>query len=463
MLWFGRLRQVMALVVALGLAAGCEPDITEGPLDRASGALETTGYTGSALGAPDYALVLTGEGATSGVPLSATVEIDVVDAQTARLVVTNTSPAGSSSEPGGPVLTRLGFNLADGPSAGCLVVSADGRFALARRVQPFCGSGGDRFQYSLDASNPAPENGIAREESLTIELSIPAGCAATFSRDTFAAAPETASDGEPTQWAAKFQVVGPGGEDSGCAQGVPEDPREPEYIWSEFIATAAEIAALPSLYAAADTRAGSVELNYNGSFGFDSPWTDQPYQAGILTMRNGRGAIVEQWLLNRRWAPAVLDADGCSVGTTVPQCWVWNPLGAASAAVPTYAGDSNDGFDPGSAQRVTVSAETTIDAGGAPDDNSAQWLRVTWEDPSGIATARLHLRLHYDANLDGTLVGDPIVSLYRVRWPGDGPDLAEDFVNVLVETETAVTVEVNVQDAVDHVWDTYLGLPGYLP
>lgn len=464
-------RWFLGVGLLLVLAGACEGGARPESYGRLSAALSAPAETLAAgtlvdasPAAPAYALDLSGAGAASGAPLAATVAIYLDDARTARLVVTNTSLASSSTEPGAPVLTRLGFNLADGPDPGCLDVAVDGgRFVLATRVQPLCGSGGDRFQYSLDARNPASKSGIARDESLTIVLTLRAACAGRFDRAMFADARETASAGVLTQWAAKFQVVGPGGEDSGCAQGVPVEEREPVYIWSEFIATAAEVQPLPSLYAASDTRAGSVELNYNGGYGFDGVTSDPAYAAGIATLRNGRGAIVEQWLLNRRWAPAQLDPDGCSLTTLYPQCWVWGDGGPAAATIPTWVADSNEGFDPESTQRVTVRAETAIEDDGAPEDNSAQWFRVTWEDPSGIATARMNLRLHFDANLDRTFVGDPFLPLYRVRFPGDGPDVTAPVVHVIAVTETSVTVEVNVQDAIDFVWDEYLGLPGYLP
>lgn len=447
---------VFAAAALILLTAACE---TEGARSfaQSTAALASGGVT----------VALSGAGSASGAPLSALVEIDVLDASSARILVTNTAPATSSTVPGAPILTRVGFNLADGPDAACLsLATPDGRFAMARRVQPFCGRTpklGAMFAYGFDAENPAPATGIERDEALAFVLSVDPACGYALTPSSFTDAPSSPSGGVLTQWVAKFQVVGEGGEDSGCAGGDTSEAPEPEYIWSEFIATGAEVTPLPSVFRADDTRAGSVELNYNGGYGFNDLIGDAPFTAATANLRNGAGVILEQWQVNRFYAPHNLDADGCSTTTAIPQCWAWGEGGPVTVALPTHVADSNEGFDPGSADRVTVRAETTVDDGGAPTDNSAQWFTITWEDPSGLDADRMNLRLHFDANLNRTLGDDPIYSLFRVRFPGDGPDFVSPVVNVVAVTATSVTVEVNVQDAIDYVWDLYLGLPGYLP
>jgi hypothetical protein len=454
-LYSGRATLVFAAVLSL-LVAGC--DSTASP----SG-LETTA---GALGSPDHVSYLAGFGAESGAALSGVVEVYVESGTTARLVVTNTSPAESSTEPNGPVLTRLAFNLLGGPAASCFAVASDGRFALARRVQPLCGANpqlGAPFAYSLDAVNPAPSKGIARGESLEILLTVTGGCGFAFTEEAFDLAPTSPSGGQLTQWAAKFQVVGPGGEDSGCAQGTTPPEREIEYVISEFIATAAEVQAAPSLFRELDTRAGSIEANFYGGklVGFTS---DAPFTSGILALRNGAGNLIEQWQVNRMAQPFNLDPNGCKLVTTSTtqylQCWVKNFLAPVQVAVPTTVADSNAGFDPESPTRVTISGLAEIDATGDPTDNSAQWLTITWEDPVDINTARMNFRLHFDANFNG-LADDPIYPLYRVRF--GTPDIHEPFVIVVAQTATSVTVTVNVQDAMDFVWDKYLDIDGYLP
>jgi len=223
---------------------------------------------------------------------------------------------------------------------------------------------------------------------------------------------------------------------------------------------------LPSLYRDVDTRAGSIELNHYGSHltGFT---TDAPYTSGIVGLRNGAGNLIEQWQLNRVVRPANLDANGCKVVTPADpakpayeQCWPQSFAAPLTVTVPIHAGDSNDFFDPESTVRVTVSATSTIDPTDNPTDNSAQWFTITWADPNGLAGDRMNLRLHFDANFNG-LQDDPLYPLFRVRF--GTPDIHEPIVVVVAQSDTSLTVQVNVQDAIDFVWDQYLGIPGYLP
>lgn len=97
------------------------------------------------------------------------------------------------------------------------------------------------------------------------------------------------------------------------------------FTWSEFIATAADLNGLPSTLADPDSRGGSVELNFNGWWDFRGEWADPPYEAAILTLRNGASAVLEQWHLNRFAPPgstptgATRPASGPSAGSTPPQ------------------------------------------------------------------------------------------------------------------------------------------------
>lgn len=129
----------------------------------------------------------------------------------------------------------------------------------------------------------------------------------------------------------KFQVVGAGGEDSGCSYGdatVVTNPSQPVvYYLSELVASAAEgWLELPTVAGGANvTAAGSVEYNTFGGYGNGGvvPNTnmDPAYQAGIITLRNS--SAVEQKQIERRWPPG-LDAEGCNPNRGFPECWIWS-------------------------------------------------------------------------------------------------------------------------------------------
>lgn len=421
--------------------------------------------------AADLVVNLAGEGSSSGAPLSATVEITVLAPDEVLLHVSNTSPQASPALMDAPVLTRLGFNLAGGPAAGCISVDSPSWWSVTTRLQPFCGIGaggkrpGSLFAYQLVADNPKPKWGVFQGETLDLVLSLDLACAGgfTFTAAAFADAPTSPSGGVETQWAAKFQVVGVDGQDSGCAQGVPDEPPppppecDPTFTWAEFIAVSADTNGLPSLYADPDTRAGSVELNVNGGFGFDAATGDAPYEAGILTLRNGAIQILEQWHLNRFWADAV----GCEPGGPPYKCWISAPLDligtVLSAAVPALASSSNDGFDP-SGLRVEVGGELHIGYGaGPPVDNSHETLIIGYRAPLGLSTAQLQIRARYDYDLDGLDVGDPMVLLFRRSYPIE-PDYHDPSVEILEETDQQLILRINAQAGLLRVCDRYTEL-----
>lgn len=435
--------------LALLLLASCE-------VTGAGVGAESTAKAGAALSVDpnaDYATVLTGEGSSSGAALSGVVEVYVDDATTARIVVTNTSPEESSTVEGGPVLTRLAFNLAGSPAASCFAVSVpDGRFAFTDRVQPLCGRTprlGPMFAYGLDAVNPAPHTGIARGESLEFVLTVQAGCTYELSAASFADAGESPSSGRLTQWAAKYQVVGQGGGDSGCAQGDVPPPPEYEFTQSEFSARAAEKwPGVPLPSGANATPAGSVEMNFFGSQAWNglmyAPYWP-PFAGYIAHLRNGAGQVIDS-------------AIGTESGA---------PNGLITIALPDSVPDSNHGYDDGSLARLTVATEIVIDHDGEPTDNANKWFRITWQHKADPNTGELEpiddelmdLRVHLDANLNSDLTDDPWVHLFCVNWTECGGFVLPDFVTVYT-TATSVTVEVNVQDAHDYAWGVYLDL-GY--
>lgn len=219
----------------------------------------------------------------------------------------------------------------------------------------------------------------------------------------------------------------------------------------------ADPSGLPSFNSDPDTRAGSVELNLNGGFGFDAAAGDAPYEAGILTSRNGAIQILEQWRLSRYWA----DAIGCEPGGPSYKCWISAPLDligtVSSAGVPTLASSSNDGFDP-SGLRVEVGGELPIDYGAGPlVDNSYETLIIGYRAPLGLSTARLQIRGRYDYDLDGLDVGDPMVLLFRRSFPIE-PDYQDPSVEILEESDNQVILRINAQAGFLRVCDRYTEL-----
>lgn len=232
----------------------------------------------------------------------------------------------------------------------------------------------------------------------------------------------------------------------GVLQGALTDPSAcgGSFGWSELIATAAEVTPSPSLFGALDTRAGSLEVNTTGGFGFDGVSNDPPFGAAIVTLRSGTGDIVEQAQVGRRWTPGGLDAEGCREYLGHPQCWLTAPAdligGFLTALLPDRSGGSNDGFDPGG-DRVAIAGGIRIDhQDGAPTSATDAAWRVRWTAPKGLDTARALLRVHFDADLDGDLNDNPLITLFRLRWDGDGPDLLAPGLVIASKSDTAIEI-----------------------
>ncbi|NUN16239.1 MAG: hypothetical protein HUU55_21640, partial [Myxococcales bacterium] len=420
----------------------------------------------------DSTVQLDGE-ASAGEILNAQIDVNALTSNSVTLTIKNTSPQESSTILGAPILTRLGFNLAGNPAAGCLVLEdPSGRFEFATKVRPFCGLGGtpvskkDTFAFSINAKNPAPKNGIKVGETVTLVLKVSSKCNYALTPESFLEAPLSPTGGILAAWAAKFQVVGFNGEDSGCASGSPTAPPvckcTPVYTWSEFIATAADLNNLPSATNPQDSRAGSVEINFNGNHGFSGFFTDPAYGAGILSLRNGLGKVIEQWQLNRKWPPSSLDANGCNTLMSYPQCWIFYPqdafAGLLEAIIPTYSSGSNSGFD-NSGKRVEISGSSAIDfTVGTLSNNDHESFVVSWDAPLGINTAQVLLRGRYDWDLDGLDGSDTWFVLARRNIPGQGPDYIHPSVTVLEETSTSFVIEVQAGPALEAVCGGYMNL-----
>lgn len=466
-------------------------------------------------GAPDATVSLV-NGGEAGEALSANVNIHIESPDFAIIELSNTAVPWIAGSDSSPSLFRLGFNLEDGPNPKCLEIEGapawklkggknfcKGQFKKGKwgwKKNKGCSSefvadwsdwdwnddGDDdddddintTFDYQLRVKKNKKLNGVHPGESLTFGIHVKPECQADFAFTTeqFSGAETSLSGGGPGQWAAKFfgkaEVTVEKSKwkkgnlitwtttykttKKGCAAGFVEIPVqncEPRFTWAELIAGSADLNGLPSDYADPDSRAGTLQILYNGGEGFDptGQTSDQPFEAATVTLRNGVGSILEQWQVNRRYAAA----QGCEVGSPFPRCWVSAFVdsvdGLLQIIVPNIANDSNDNFDE-SGDRVTVSGELLMDYTEAQDfsDNGHQTYLVTWEAPNGISTAQLQLRGRYDAGLDGLDGTDSLQDLFRRNLPGQPDYLAPSMV-VIEETDTKLVLGINLQAASEDI------------
>ena len=438
-------------------------------LARALGAIFMLGSSAIAM-ATDVGVMLEGQGSRSGVPLTASIAIDIIDVNMITLSVTNTSPASSSTETDAPVLTRIAFDVGQDQAQIALLDSSH-VWEYTDKTKPFCGRKRGLLPYGIVAQKPAPHTGIKRGETGVMTLQIDS------ENDL------TAAFFEGLEWALKFQVVGEGGEDSGCSFGnaepvVVNNPPPVVYYESEFVASAAEAwPGLPSNFKDLDTRAGSVEINTFGGLrpngALPTTNTDPAYEAGIVSLRSGdSGKIVEQKHVERKWPPA-LDTEGCNINTslTFPQCFIWaldrgtlaGSLDANNLLVANVpdnaAGDSNYGFD-NSGNRVVVQGDLTGDYSiFSSMDNGHQSMTATWEVPTGRVLrqeTQMLFRGRYDWNCSGLSTEDEMVPLFYVNGADSNDNMQVEGVTVVEDSGTRLTITVNVQVALDAVRDAYV-------
>ena len=142
---------------------------------------------------------------------------------------------------------------------------------------------------------------------------------------------------------------------------------------------------------------------------------DAPFEAGIVTLRNGTGAIVEQKQMNRRW-PAALNAEGCNDARSYPECWIWgdgmSPLLALLPDVLT--GTANTGFDSDN-DRVYVEGGMRMEypqSTGFTDDSHRSFV-VSWVAPEGkVLDGQLLFRGRYDHECNGLGSADLFKTLF---------------------------------------------------
>jgi len=465
---FGRF-SLGTLVAAATLKVKNKNTFSNRKLACALGAILMLGSYGIATAA-DVEVMLEGQGSQSGVPLTASIAIDIIDVNMITLSVTNTSPESSSTEADAPVITRIAFDVGQDEAAIALLDSTH-TWEYTDKTKPFCGRKRGLLPYGIVAQKPAPHNGIKRGETGVMTLQI----------DSEASLTTAFFDG--LEWALKFQVVGEGGEDSGCSFGNAEpvvvDNAPPVvYYESEFVASAAEVwPGLPSEFRDLDTRAGSVEINTFGGLrpngAFPTANTDPAFEAGIVSLRTGdSGKIVEQKHVERRWPPA-LDTNGCSTNASLsfPQCFIWaydrgtlpGSLDANNLLVANVpdngAGDSNYLFDD-SGNRVAVEGDLTADYSMfSAMDNGHQTMTATWTVPDDRVLreeTQMLFRGRYDWNCSGLESGDEMVPLFYVNGADSNDNMQVDGVTIVEDSDTRLTITVNVQVALDAVRDAYV-------
>jgi len=259
---------------------------------------------------------------------------------------------------------------------------------------------------------------------------------------------------------------------------VSDPPAPVVYYESEFVASAAEVwPGLPSNFKDLDTRAGSVEINTFGGLrpngALPTANTDPAFEAGIVSLRSGdSGKILEQKHVERRWPPA-LDVDGCSTNQNISflQCFIWaEDRGTLAGSLDVYnllvanvpdhaASDSNYGFD-NSGNRVAVQGDLTADYSMfSAMDNGHQTMTATWEVPTGRVLreeTQMLFRGRYDWNCSGLNTEDEMVPLFYVNGADSNDNMQVDGVTIVEDSDTRLTITVNVQVALDAVRDAYV-------
>lgn len=425
---------------------------------------------------PAVAASVRGVGDASGLELTGRFEAYIESDRELRLRIQNTSPETSSAVEDGPLLTAVGFNLAGALPAECLEVTGaeDGAalLALSERDEVFCrrqverGAVEDRFHVVLTSG--AWTVGVARVEQRDVRIRIADGCASdyAFTREVLLDAPHSRAGGASAQWIASFTRVGIDGADVGCALGesTPAPPKAPlTETWTDFIATAAEAEPSESERQPDDTRAGSLEARFVDDIDREGAPLAPALPIVIASLRNGAGEILEEWHLNDVWPPATVGADGCDSTAPHRYCFLYADPGEGEAAavdLPQSVRDSNARFDE-EGDRVSIRGTFGFTEGSAPEGDAPvrRFLRLRWERPIDIGRARLKLRARADANRDGTFDDDPFVTLFRARWEGSGADFVAPPLTVIEETQTSVTVEIDVDAANLYVFKEYGAQP----
>jgi hypothetical protein len=81
---------------------------------------------------------------------------------------------------------------------------------------------------------------------------------------------------------------------------------------------------------------------------------------------------------------------------------------------------------------------------------------MKWAHPDGIERAQILFRARYDADLDGTYVDEPWIVLYALNTPAVPGGTRDEAVRVTEVTRTSVTIEVDVQLALESMRLVYV-------
>ena len=219
----------------------------------------------------------------------------------------------------------------------------------------------------------------------------------------------------------------------------------------------------PSDFKEQDTRRSSLELNTIGGLS----GADAPFEASIVTLRNGTGAIVEQKQMNRRWPPA-LNAEGCNDARLYPEFWIWGDgVSTLSVLLPdVLVGTANTGFDSDN-DRVYVEGGMRMEypqPTGLTDDSHRTFV-VSWVAPEGmVLDGQLLFRGRYDYECNGLGSSDLFKTLFNRNSYTPSNNVTSSAVQIIEDTATRLTIEVNVQAGLEEVRNAYLvdglSLPG---
>lgn len=164
-------------------------------------------FSAMAFSAKADLIQLNGFGSDSGLPLSASIDVQIIDPYTLTMKLTNTAiTAGTDNR-----ITYFGFQM---PTSGMSVSVnpiSDSAWSLNYNDK-LPGGGANTFNYLFKTTQVGTSAGLNIGQSLVLNVT---STQADF--NTFTTANWTPTSKNGYLWATKFQSVGPGGEDSGIA------------------------------------------------------------------------------------------------------------------------------------------------------------------------------------------------------------------------------------------------------
>lgn len=164
---------------------------------------------------------LNGFGASSGVPLSASISIQIVSPSTLTMTLTNDASLGGADNR----ITYFGFQMPVADFAVTVDSASDSRWTIENNAK-VPGRGANTFNWLLQENERGGAAGLNVGESLVLNVNANSGAFNTFDTSTW-----TPTSKNGYLFATKFQSVGPNSEDSGVAFATtPPTPTSPPSV-----------------------------------------------------------------------------------------------------------------------------------------------------------------------------------------------------------------------------------------